>query len=146
MSLLGLLFPLIILTVVSITASVIFLGFGIKFWLSFVIATLAQIIIYNVFRAILDAVVILKDKKLENERIKEFSYQGLEVTCPCNKKHIDFVPIRLNTPNMYKCGECDKSVSVYINAETALQTEPINNTDITEAVAPILKNIANGNS
>ena len=146
MSLLGLLFPVIMLLSVSITTSFFLLGFGVRFWLSFVLATLVQIIVYNIFRAILDAVVVLKDKKLENERIKEFSYQGLEVTCPCNKKHIDFVPIRLNTPNMYRCGECDKSVSIYINAETALQTEPINNTDITEAVAPILKTLTNGNS
>lgn len=142
----SLLYPLMMLVIVSLVISLILLNFGIKFWLAFGISILAQIIFYNIFRSILTTFVTLKDKELENVRIKEFSYQGLEVACPCNKKHIDFIPIRLNTPNMYRCGDCDKSVSVYINAETAMQTEPISNTDINDAVAPILKTIANGNS
>lgn len=145
MLLLELFYPILILFGVSGVLSYIFTGLTAKFWISFVIVTLIQLVVYNIFRSVLDAFVALKNKQLENERIKEFSYQGLEVTCPCSKKCIDYVPIRLNTPNMYRCSGCDKSVSVYINAETALQTEPIVSTEVTEAVTPILKT-SNGNS
>jgi hypothetical protein len=139
MTLLELLFPIFLLVIISVALAVILtITFGVKFWIGFTLTFLAQIIVYNVFRYAFDAIIALKNKKLENERIKEFTYQGLEVTCPCTKKHIDFVPIRLNTPNMYKCGDCNKSVSVFINAETALQTEPITNTDIIETVSNII--------
>jgi transposase-like protein len=75
------------------------------------------------------AVVALNNKKLENDRIKEFTMQGIEVECPCSRKIKDFVPIRLNTSNKYKCKECQKLISVYITPSTALTTEPIVDTD-----------------
>jgi hypothetical protein len=137
---------LLFLTAVSTVIGLFFTVFGIKFWIGFTFGTLLQIILHNVFMSILNTFSALKNKQLENERIKEFTYQGLEVTCPCNKKHIDFVPLRFNTPNSYKCGECLKSVAVYLTAETAMQTEPIVETDVTTAIAPIINNIENGNS
>lgn len=137
--------PTILLFLVAFVVSVFLTIFHIAWWLGFLVGILGQIIIYNSFTSILDVYVTIKNKKLENERIAEFSYQGLEVQCPCNKKRRDFVPIRLNDLNMYKCGECDKSISVYINAETALQTEPIISTDTSAALTPILNNINNGN-
>jgi hypothetical protein len=81
--------------------------------------------LYYIFITILDVWVTLKNKKLENERIKEFSLQGMEVSCPCSLKKVEFVPITLNTNNNYKCNHCQKNVSVYITAETALVTEPL---------------------
>jgi hypothetical protein len=137
---------LIALLSTSLLIALFLTSFGVKLWAGFIIAVFSQIIIYNVYISLLSSYIVLKNKQLENERIKEFSYQGLEVSCPCSKKHKDFVPIRLNDVNMYRCGECDKSVSVYINAETALQTEPIISTDTSTALAPIIANITNGNS
>jgi hypothetical protein len=93
------------------------------------IGIVAQFGINYAFVTVLDAVVALKNKKLENERIREFSLQGLEVTCPCSLKKTEFVPIVLNTNNTYKCDHCQKNVSVYIVPETALVTETIANTD-----------------
>jgi len=137
--------PVAILLAVALVIAVFLSTFHVAWWLSFTAGILLQILIYNAFVSILDVYVTLKNKKLENERIAEFSYQGLEVECPCSKKRKDFVPIRLNDVNLYKCGECDKTVSVYINAETALQTEPIISTDTTAALAPLLATINNGN-
>lgn len=137
---------LIALSSTSLLIAFFLTSFGVKLWAGFIIAVFSQIVIYNVYITLLNSYIVLKNKQLENERIKEFSYQGLEVSCPCSKKHRDFVPIRLNEVNMYRCGECDKSVSVYINTETALQTEPIISTDTSTALAPIIANITNGNS
>jgi len=138
--------PIVILTAVALVTATLLTTLHITWWLGFLVGVLGQILIYNAFISILDVYLTIKNKKLENERIAEFSYQGLEVECPCTKKRKDFVPIRLNDLNMYRCGECDKTISVYINAETALQTEPIISTDTTAALAPLLANINNGNS
>ena len=139
-------FPLIILLAVAFVVAVSLSTFHVAWWLGFLAGILGQILIYNAFISILDVYVTLKNKKLENERIAEFSYQGMEVECPCSKKRKDFVPIRLNDVNLYKCGDCEKMVSVYVSAETAMQTEPIISTDTTTALAPLLATINNGNT
>jgi len=138
--------PIVILLAVAFVVSVTLSVFHVVWWLGFLVGILGQVLAYNAFVSILDVYVTIKNKKLENERIAEFSYQGLDVVCPCSKKRRDFVPVRLNDTNIYKCGECEKSIAVYINAETALQTEPIMSTDTTAALAPVLATITNGNS
>ena len=138
--------PIVILLAVAFVVSVTLSVFHVVWWLGFLVGILGQVLAYNAFVSILDVYVTIKNKKLENERIAEFSSQGLDVVCPCSKKRRDFVPVRLNDTNIYKCGECEKSIAVYINAETALQTEPIMSTDTTAALAPVLATITNGNS
>jgi ABC-type transport system involved in multi-copper enzyme maturation permease subunit len=138
--------PVVLLIAVAFVIAVVLSTFHVTWWLGFLVGILGQILIYNAFTSILDVYVTLKNKQLENERIAEFSYQGMEVECPCSKKRKDFVPIRLNDVNLYKCGDCEKTVSVYVSAETALQTEPIISTDTTTALAPLLANINNGST
>lgn len=89
------------------------------------LGVLIQFGLYYAFITSLNAYMAIKDKQIENERIKEFSLQGLEVTCPCSLKKVEFVPITLNTNNAYKCNTCQKNVSVYVVPETALMTEPV---------------------
>jgi hypothetical protein len=88
-----------------------------------------QFVFNYIYLSVFDAIIALKNKNLENERIKEFSMQGLVVECPCSRKIRDFVPIRLNTANKYKCKECMKLISIYVTPSTALSTEPIVDTD-----------------
>lgn len=114
----------------------VFASLGANFFLGFGVGIAIQYALYYGFVNILNAVVALKNKKLENERIKEFSYQGLEVKCPCFKQHKDIVPIRLNTSNYYKCGDCGKSISVIINSETAVVTEPLVSTELPKLIIP----------
>lgn len=114
----------------------VFVSTGLNFFLGVGVGVAVQYAIYYGFVNILNAVVALKNKKLENERIKEFSYQGLEVKCPCFKRHVDVVPIRLNSSNYYKCGECGKSVSVIISADTAVVTEPLTSTELPKLIIP----------
>jgi DNA-directed RNA polymerase subunit RPC12/RpoP len=137
---------IILLLSIALVTAILLSTLGVKIWLGFIVGILGQIIIYNAFISALDTYITLKNKKLENDRIAEFSYQGMEVVCPCSKKRRDFVPIRLNDANSYKCGECEKSIAVYVNAETALQTEPIISTDTNTALAPLIANITNGNT
>jgi hypothetical protein len=113
--------------------------FGVHLYYGIPLGIVIQFIFFYVFTTSLNAFIALKNKKLENDRIKEFSLQGLEVTCPCPLRKTEFVPITLNTNNTYKCNQCSKNVSVYIVPETAIITETIANTDI--LTAPALKNL-----
>ena len=113
--------------------------FGVSLLYSIPLGVILQFGMYFAFITVLNAYVSLRNKKLENERIKEFSLQGLEVTCPCSLKKTEFVPIVLNTNNVYKCNHCLKNVSVYIVPETALITETIANNTIPAPVLPPLE-------
>jgi len=114
-----------ILIIVSIFFGLTLKQFHISLFYSIPFGILIQFGIYYAFITVLNAYVELKNKKLENERIREFSFQGLEVTCPCVQQKTEFVPIVLNTNNAYKCNYCQKNISVYIVPETALVTETV---------------------
>jgi len=130
---------------ISVSALIAFLlhSLGVNMIIGVLSGLFLQFVVYNAFYTALDAYLAIKNKGLENERIKEFSYQGLEVACPCYKKHIDFVPVRLNTSNYYKCGECKKNVSIIIAAETAVTTEPIINTDLPTVNDKLIERVIN---
>jgi hypothetical protein len=117
---------------------------GVSLFYSIPLGVVLQFGIYYAYITALSAYVELRNKKLENERIKEFSLQGMEVTCPCALKKTEFVPIILNTNNTYKCNTCQKNISVYVVPETALITETIANVTLPAVVATEGEN--NGNS
>jgi hypothetical protein len=130
---------LAIFVILSLCTGSAFSRLGLNFYLGVATGCALQYVGNYLFTIALNAYVQLKNKKLENERIKEFTMQGIEVECPCSKKHRDFIPIRLNTTNKYKCKDCQKTISVFINPSTALATEPILDTDTSN---PLI--IANG--
>lgn len=132
------LLQLILLTSVSVLIGFIAKEFNINFFVGLFSGLALQFLLFNVYSTLLDVYVTLKNKKLENERIKEFSFQGVEVTCPCFKKIKSFVPLRLNTNNSYTCQECKKDVAIYVDVSTAITTQPIDNTK--EALVEILDN------
>ena len=113
------------LLTISILFGLYLKHFNVSLMYSIPLGIMMQFGVYYIFIMVLDAWVVLKNKKLENERIKEFSLQGMEVSCPCSLKKVEFVPIILNTNNNYKCNHCQKNISVYVTAETALVTEPL---------------------
>jgi len=119
----------LVLLVLCFSAGYIFKANGLNFYIGAITGGAIQFVFNYIYETIFNAFVALKNKKLENERIKEFTMQGIEVECPCSRKIKDFVPIRLNTSNKYKCKECQKLISVYITPSTALTTEPILDTD-----------------
>jgi len=125
-----LLTQLTVLITVAIFLGLFLTRFGISLFISIPLGIILQFGVYYAYITALSAFVELKNKQLENERIKEFSLQGLEVTCPCALKKKEFIPVVLNTDNKYTCNFCQKNVSVYIVPETALMTEPL-------ALAPV---------
>ena len=114
---------------ISVLFGVIFKKFELNFFLGAAFGVAIQFIFTYIFNSIVNTFAAIKNKSLENERIREFTMQGMEVECPCSRKIKAFIPIRLNTANKYKCGECQKTISVFLNSTTALTTEPIEDTN-----------------
>lgn len=86
-----------------------------------VFTTLVQLTGYNIYMRI----VRFFSEKLENERLREFSKQGIETKCPCNREIDIFLPIRLDQDNVFKCVECHKNFNATVNVKTFLSTNPI---------------------
>ena len=112
---------LILTTISSSIALLIFDNTLFSFFKIFIFSTISQIIIYNLYKI----VVLILFKKLENEKIKEYLKQGVETKCPCEKGVSMFLPIRLDSVNTFKCMECQKNFSVKIDVKTFQNTEII---------------------
>ena len=91
---------------------------GIKYFLAI---SLIQIIFYQIYLKILSLYI----QRIKLDKLKEYSKQGVEVSCPCYRENKVFIPIRLNGNNDYKCLECNKNVSVNVDIKTFLATEPL---------------------
>ena len=113
--------PIFILCVISTVTSLVFTRDVFDFIKWFLLISLMQIIFYNVYKNIIEYFAL----KLQVEKLKEFSKQGMEVKCPCYLEKKMFVPIDLNEVNVFNCKECDKSISVDITAKTFMQTDMI---------------------
>lgn len=113
--------------------------FGINYIAGTLIGIIIQYGAYNAFAYGIETYATLRARKLENERIKELTYQGIDVTCPCSRQVKEFVPVRFNAPNYYKCKVCTKTVGVFVAAETALVTEPIADTNLS-SIEQIIQN------
>lgn len=123
---------LLITVLISSSLSLLCSSTVLEFFKYFIIFTIIQVICYNLYNKIDNFFF----EKLKNERIKEFSKQGIELSCPCYLNKKMFIPIQLGADNSFKCLECDKNVSVEVNAKTFLKTEMI---DLDEAGNEIIK-------
>ena len=81
--------------------------------------------------------------RLQIEKIKEFSKQGMEVKCPCYLEKKMFLPINLNEVNIFDCKECSKSITVDITAKSFMQTDVIDLDKADENLIKAYKKIQN---
>ena len=112
---------LLVLITLSLCAAFAFSSDVWGFARVFTIASIIQVVLYNVYRQI----VALFAEKLFNDRISEYTKQGVEVTCPCSRAIKNLIPIQLNTDNSYKCLDCARNVTVNVEVKTFLETQPV---------------------
>ena len=129
---------ILITTVVSTIIALAFLSY---FWQAFAISAALQVIIFYIINTIRDVSI----QKLENQRIAEYSKQGLLLKCPCYKQNEEFVPIVLNENNNYSCEVCNKPVAVSIQTTTLAATVPVDLENSQEKISQIYNKITNGN-
>ena len=111
----------------------------ISFTKTFVVASIVQIILYSVYKQ----AVMFMAERLRNERIKEFSKQGMEVVCPCSKAVRTFIPIQLDQDNSYKCMDCSRNIAVGLEVKTFMTTDPVDIPKTSAALNLVYGKIAN---
>ena len=129
--------PILILCVISTVSSLVFSNNVLEFLKGFVLASLLQVIVYNVYKTIIEYLAL----RLQVEKIKQFSKQGMEIKCPCYLEKKMFVPIDLNGSNILNCKECEKTISVDITSKTFMQTDMIDLDKADEALIKAYKHI-----
>ena len=107
---------------------------GVKYFIFF---SILQVVAYNLYQY----TVSYFNGKLLNERIREYSKQGIETNCPCHKNIKVFLPIRLDRDNSYKCLECSKNVAVKLEVKTFMTTEAIDLDSTDERLIEAVKKI-----
>ena len=112
---------LLVLITLSTCAAFMFSNDAWGFARVFTIASIVQVVLYNIYRQ----VVVLFAEKITNDRISEYTKQGVEVTCPCSRAIKNLIPIQLNTDNSYKCLDCSRNVTVNVEVKTFLETQPV---------------------
>jgi len=117
-----------------------FTTFNSPFIVGFFVGSVIQVLGFYLYSNIIELIITFKSKKFEILKLKELSYQSVEVECPCFKKVKSIIPFRFNTDNNYKCPGCNKTISVFTTTETAVATEPVLNTDVQPILQERLKN------
>lgn len=131
--------PIFIFLVISTAMALPFSGDLLQFLKYFLVSCVLQIILVRFYYNILQFFT----EKLKNERMKEFSKQGIEVTCPCYKEKKFLLPIKLQEDNAFSCVECNKDFSVDVSVRSFLQTEPIDLEKADAAFVEVIKKIQN---
>ena len=131
--------PILTLCSVSAIFAFSFSDGWISFSKIFIVSSIVQVFIYNMYKHYL----YLSAEKIKNDRIKEFSKQGMEVSCPCYLEKKMFVPIELNGTNEFNCIECKKDCVVQITAKSFNKTDVIDLDEADAALIEIYKKIQN---
>jgi len=117
---------------ITIITGIIFDHCGLNMYFGFFAGICFQFALSYAIQQLLNTHIELKNKALENERIRLFNYQSIEVACPCHLEVKEVIPFRFNAENRYRCRECKKAISVFTTTQTALFTEPLQDTDTTK--------------
>lgn len=99
--------------------------FGVWFLSGFGFFTVLQFVGFYFYRDYVSRKIAIEEQKLVVAREAEFSKQGADVMCPCDRQVKCFVPVILNQRNEYKCPGCNKDISISVNLKTALITTPV---------------------
>lgn len=113
---------LTILISLSCLTGWVFIDYG--FWRVFAITFISQIILGSMLKHVSHTNAKHKQRLVEIQEAAAFDDNGVEVTCAyCGASN--FIPIQYKLSNDFKCQECGKENSVYVNITTAQVTEPL---------------------
>ena len=98
--------------------------FNISFWKTFILATVIQVVVWNIVNYSTQIRAALRNKELDEKILADFAKQIVTVPCAYCKVP-NAVPVRLDTNNQFDCIDCYKTNTVYIDVESAQVTVPI---------------------
>jgi len=126
---------LVITSLISATIAGTFWSLDQTFIKPFILSFILQFIGFWLFNTCAEYFYSIKARQLENDRIIEFSKQGISVNCAyCSTENL--IPVRFDDNNDFLCTNCDKNNAVYIGVTVTQKTSPLN-------VNPLMINTVN---
>lgn len=129
------------LLMLGVASAFIFSNEHFAFWKALVVSLVLQIVLYRVYVQ----VVAFFAERLINDRIREYSNQGIETACPCDRAIKHMIPIRLNADNSYKCFDCNRNVTVAVDVKSFLETSPLDLDKSDAALNVVYDKVTNNN-
>ena len=120
---------------VSLVVGVLFWSSGHDYVKPIILTLVGQFAGFWLFNTWIRKQHIIKTGQLENERIKEFSKQAVEVECSYCKTS-NLIPVRFDIDNDFNCSNCGKPNAVYVGVTVTQKTTPLN-------VSPLMVNTLN---
>lgn len=114
-----------ITTVVSLTVAV--LGnvlFDLNHYKTFVVTFTLQLSLSYIWSSILQFLYKMKLETEETKRVEMYTTQGVTADCAYCKTS-NYIPIRMDEVNSFKCDDCSKENSIYIDITVAQKTDII---------------------
>lgn len=115
---------LLITLVISLIISGICYAMGLGFAKPLAITIITLFVGGFLIGQISETLLAINNKRLENERIKEFSKQGVVIECAYCEE-MNFVPIRLDERNEFVCEKCNEKNVVQISVAASRITTPM---------------------
>ena len=110
---------------VSLIVGVLFWSLGHDYVKPVVLTMVGQFVGFWLFNTWLRKQHIVQNSKIENERIKEFTKQAVEVECSYCKT-VNLIPVRFDIDNDFNCTNCNKPNAVYVGVTVTQKTTPLN--------------------
>lgn len=113
-----------ITSLVALLGGLFFMSVGFFFWPTFFFFFIAQFIGFYFYGEHVKRKNAYMEAQLELAAASELAKITADVVCPCDKKVHTTIPIEMNSDNAYICSQCDKKISVVLEAKTFLKTDP----------------------
>lgn len=120
---------------ISLVVSTVYWSIGENYVKPFILTTVGQFVVFWLINTWIRSRQLTQNKQLENERIKQFNSQGVEVECSYCKTS-NLIPVRFDIDNDFECLNCGKPNAVYIGVTVTQKTSPLN-------VNPLMINTVN---
>lgn len=112
--------------VVSLTLSTAgYYLFKFPFIEGLIAVTILQVIIFYIWNTYVEYRLRITESIQITQRISEFSKQGIDAQC-AHCSNINYIPVRFDEENIFKCETCGKPNSVYIDVTIAQSATGIN--------------------
>lgn len=119
--LLSLLITAVVSTITGVLGNLLF---QIEFIKTFTVLFILQLSISYIWNSLLQYITRIKIETEETRRAELFVQQGVTANCAYCKVP-NYIPVRMDEPNDFKCESCGKENSIYVDITVAQKTEII---------------------
>lgn len=110
----------LVTSIISASIAYFLTFFGISFLSTFILATVIQIVVWNIYNNYMQ----LRNREIDERMLGELAKQAIPIPCAYCKQ-VNLTPIRFDENNKVNCTQCQKESAVYVNVESSQITTPL---------------------